>query len=305
MSRVTTTMQRLSAAILTAGVLFAPAVALAGGGHHGHQGHRSHHARGHRAHHGRSGLGIHIGHRDHYSGHHARDRHYRQYHRYPSYRYRYRAPYYRSGGTESVYRADTATARAADQAGVDRQVRTPHRTERATSTAWHLLAQDRPRDALAEFSRRARSDPDNGMPKVGYALASALSGDLTKGVWAMRRALRADPQSLSYVTIDDELRPKLEQLVHQYQQPPADSTQHPDAAFMRASLHYLLRDTNTAHQAIARALHAGDSSASATNLKQLIEEDTASGATHASGSDRALIGQLANDAATTGTGHDY
>ena len=71
------------------------------------------------------------------------------------------------------------------------------------------------------------------MPKVGYALASALSGDLNKGVWAMRRALQSNPDALEYVTVSQQLRPRIEHLVHGY-------ARHADARFMISALHQLL-----------------------------------------------------------------
>ncbi len=85
------------------------------------------------------------------------------------------------------------------------------------------------------------------------------------------------------------LRPKVEHLAHQYEQALDHATQDPDAAFMVASLHHLLRNTQKAHHAIERAIRDGDHSVSAKNLRQMIEKEAAATATYASGSDRAPV----------------
>ncbi len=290
MSSPTPSMRMLFALVLAAGLLPVPAAALAEGGHRGHQSHRGHHG-----HHGGLHLGIRLGHHGLRSGHHYRYGHRRGYAYYsPGYRFPYSGIY----GTGPVYRyrENAAKEPAADRATVGRNIGNPYRSAPATGAAWNLLATDRPADALREFGRQAASDPDNGVPKVGYALASAMTSDLTRGVWAMRRALRSHPHSLQYVTINEQLRPKVEHLTHQYEQALDHTTQDPDAAFMVASLHHLLRNTEKAHHAIERAIRDGDLSVSAKNLTQLIEKVVAATATYASGSDRAPVEQSAPDA---------
>ncbi len=305
MLSVTTNIRRLFAFVLALGVLVPPATAFAGDGHHGQHGHRGHY--GHHGRHRQHG-GIHLGIQFGHHGRHAGDHHSYRHHRgYPYYGYRYRSPYYSVYGGVPVYRYrdDAAKEPAADEAKFDRHVRDPDRSGLALGAAWNLLATDRPVDALHEFGRQARSNPDNGMPKVGYALASAMTGDLTRSVRAMRRALRVDPHSLQYVTIDQRLRPKIEHLAHQYEQTLDNRTRNLDAAFMVASMHYLLGNTDKAHHAIERANRDGDHSASAENLRQLIEAAVAATATHASGSDRAPVEQTTQDAAANDNARDY
>ena len=115
----------------------------------------------------------------------------------------------------------------------------------------------------------------------------------------MRRALRVDPHSLQYVTIGQQLRPKIEHLAHQYEQTLDNRTRNLDAAFMVASMHYLLGNTDKAHHAIERANRDGDHSASTENLRQLIEAAVAATTTHASGSDRAPVEQTTQDGAAS------
>ncbi len=293
MSRPTPSLRKLFALVLAAGLLAVPAAALAEDGHHGHQGH-----------HGGLHLRIQLGHHGLHSRHHSSYRHHRG---YPYYSHSYRSPFYGIFGPGPVHRypEDAAQGHAADGATFDRNDGNPYRSAPATGAAWSLLATNRAADAFREFGRQAGSDPDNGVPKVGYALASAMMGDVPRGVWAMRRALRSHPHSLQDVTINEQLRPKVEHLAHQYEQALDHATQDRDAAFMVASLHHLLRNTDKAHHAIERAIRDGDHSVSAKNLRQLIEKEVAATATYASGSDRTPVEQSAPDAEANDNDLDY
>ncbi len=265
MSSASPSMRKLFALVLAAGLVPVPAAALAEDGHHRHRGHHGYHGGLH--------LGIRLGHHGLQSGHHYRYGHRRGY-AYSSHGYRF--PYYGLYGTGPVYRHPEDAAKK-HGATSRRNVGNPSRSAPATGAAWTLLATDRPADALREFGRHAGSDPDNGVPKVGYALASAMTGDRTSGVWAMRRALRSHPQSLQYVTINEQLRPKIEHIAYQFEQALDYAAQDPDAAFMVAALHHLLRNTEKAHHAIERAIRDGDHSVSAKNLRQLIARAVAAG----------------------------
>ena len=136
---------------------------------------------------------------------------------------------------------------------------------------WNLLRRGRPAEAADVFGRLCQASPSEGMPKVGYALAAAELGRLDKGIWAMRRALREDPESLQYVTIDQQLQPKVEAMLKRYQQSDKfdDSS---DGAFMVAALHYLLGDMAAAQKAMERGGGSHDTYTSAANLKRLIEQ---------------------------------
>lgn len=137
---------------------------------------------------------------------------------------------------------------------------------------WALLADGRYAPALQTFASDAMSQPTKATPKVGYALAAAGLGDLSRGVWAMRRALRIDPDAVHSVTIDEPLRPRLQHLVNQYQQLLDRTGDNRETVFMLASLHYLLRDTASARISIELAIQEGDSTSGAANLRRLIDE---------------------------------
>ena len=135
---------------------------------------------------------------------------------------------------------------------------------------WARLAEGRYSQALAIFAAEASNRPKAGRPKVGYALSMAASGDLRRGAWAMRRALRVDPESMHYVTLDAPLRTRVTQILTRYRDNPGPAVRNADAAFMRASLHYLLGDTDSARTAIELAVADGDRGSGTGNLKRLI-----------------------------------
>ena len=139
--------------------------------------------------------------------------------------------------------------------------------------AWARLADGQYTLALSAFAAAAKSQPKSGRPKVGYALSAAAAGDLRRGVWAMRRALEIDPDSIHYVTIDESLRPRIEQLIARYQTNPDRTSGNADAAFMLASLYYLLGDLKSARIQVDLGVAAGDRSSSTANLARLIDKN--------------------------------
>lgn len=162
-------------------------------------------------------------------------------------------------------------------------------TQGGNGSGWRELADGSYSQALSTFADLAEANPNKGIPKVGYALASAAGGDQDRGIWAMRRALRIDPNAIHYVAIDDRLRPRIQDLVSRYQQS-MGTGRNADAAFMVASLHYLLGDTSSARSAIDVAVGRADYAASTTNLQRLIA---------ARASDAGADGELSADARRT------
>ena len=136
---------------------------------------------------------------------------------------------------------------------------------------WARLAEGRYSQALSIFAAEARNRPSAGRPKVGYALSTAAGGDLRRGVWAMRRALGVDPEYIHYMTIDEPLRSRVAQLITRYRDNDGAAVRNAEAAFMLASLHYLLGDRDSARIAIDLAVADGDRSSSTGNLKRLID----------------------------------
>jgi len=253
---------RLLIAFTTA-VLFMAAPAQAGGYIHfglGH--HSSHYGYGHSYGYGYSypyyGLHSYYGY-----GHHGYDHHS---YGYPGYGYsNYGHHYY---GYNTPYDSDDDYSSDSTY-----QNRTYDRGGSHTATGWTLLGNNQASAALTDFGRQAQASPSKGAPKVGYALASADLGQLDKGVWAMRRALRTDPHALHYVTLDQPLDAKVGQIIRQYEKKLDYSSRDGDAAFMLASLHYLRRNIEAARTNINQAMLARHVSTSTINLKNLIDQE--------------------------------
>ncbi len=89
----------------------------------------------------------------------------------------------------------------------------------------------------------------------------------------MRRAFEIDPDSIHYVTIDESLRPRIEQLIARYQTNPDRTSGNADASFMLASLHFLLGNTKSARSQADLAVAAGDRRSSTVNLERLIDKE--------------------------------
>jgi len=219
-----------------------------GYGHHGSH-HRNHHYGGHYSY--------------PYYGNHHYDSHY-SYPYYGSHYYGgyYNYPYY--GGSYPGYRRNSY--RAPDYA-------ISNNNDYSASGAndkqgWSLLARGEQRRALKTFATQAQNNPKNGTIKVGYALAAAASGDLDRGVWAMRRAMRIDPDTLHYLTLDEDLKGIVNHLITRYKNDSHYRVETTDRDFMVASLYYLLHDT----EAAGRFLPDQDTHASAKNLDRLIHQ---------------------------------
>jgi hypothetical protein len=220
---------------------------------------------------GHSGYGYYGG---HYGGHYGYS-YGRHGYGYSRYRYggRYRYSYGRSYGYDryrysGAYGRYPTTPPAAGPGGNGGS------RNRGSGTidrgGWARLAEGRYSQALAIFAAEASNRPNAGRPKVGYALSTAAGGDLRRGVWAMRRALRIDPESMHYMTVEEPLRSRVVQLITRYRDNPGRTVPSAEATFMLASLHYLLGNTNSARTAIDRAAAGGDRASSTGNLKRLI-----------------------------------
>tara|TARA_R110002073_G_scaffold182544_7_gene340808 strand:+ start:120 stop:755 length:636 start_codon:yes stop_codon:yes gene_type:complete len=140
-------------------------------------------------------------------------------------------------------------------------------------TGWHLLTQNKAGEALSVFAGQVMQHRNDGVYKVGYALSTAMQGDLERAAWAMRRAFRIDPNSLHYVKIEEPLRARIDNLIAEYNSRLnySDGNNNSDSAFMIAALNYLIHNEILARSAIEEAVNkAGDSSQSAQNLYSLV-----------------------------------
>ncbi len=137
---------------------------------------------------------------------------------------------------------------------------------------WQLLGAQDYSKALVAFAAQTNDNNKAGAPKIGYALASAGLGQLDQAVWAMRRAMRVDPDASRDMLIDDTLRESINALIDKYVYSPDLGVSKSDTTFMAASMHWLLGETDQAHAQITRAIDAGDGSEAATNLQRMIDQ---------------------------------
>ena len=179
---------------------------------------------------------------------------------YPYSYYPYTYPVYRDYGYSSpAYSYEGPVYSANNPYGID-------------SPGWYYLAQENLQAAINTFAKDIESYPGAGIPKVGYALASAAAGNLTEGVLAMREAFNIDPDSIHYIYFDEELLQIIDDLIEKYEYELQQSNKRPDKAFMVFALHYLKYNYGNAHEAINRAIADGDKSPSLGKLHRLVDE---------------------------------
>ncbi len=138
---------------------------------------------------------------------------------------------------------------------------------------WSLLAASHPRQALLWFAHRATDNPQAARPKVGYALAVAADGNLSRGVWAMRRAFRLHGPDIVYMVLDEPLHKPVGKLIDAYDAASPDTVDKADSAFMRAAMNYLIGRYKSAEALAETARRAGDKSRSIEQLETMLAGD--------------------------------
>jgi hypothetical protein len=138
---------------------------------------------------------------------------------------------------------------------------------------WSLLGGDVPnlRGAVDAFAVEAERSPQRGTPRVGYAIAQALAGNDDKAAWSLRQALERDPDALRSVPVDGYVANHLTDLANRYEARLRDGFSRSDDAFMLASIRFMQRQYNAAHEAITTAIKTGDAAPSTARLASMIE----------------------------------
>lgn len=133
------------------------------------------------------------------------------------------------------------------------------------NAGWDRLTMGRSEYAMDIFAIQSQQQPDNGLPRLGFALAAAKQGETARAARAMRRALRLDADALDRLPINRKLKTTLAAL--SANNPPGIPDADPNRAFLLAALFYLQEDYTSARQQLATK----DTSDSARALKRLIE----------------------------------
>lgn len=252
--------------------LFVPELSYAYYGGRHHSSYSRHHGHGHSRH---SRFSRHYGYG--HSRHYGYKRYGRKYnysnHYYRRNRYSYPRQRYYQSYSRSYSLAAPAAVNVYSNYKVNRQSSADY--SGINSSAWQTLSQGQYSDALNVFANEAQSHPNSGVPKAGYALATAATGDLERGVWAMHRAFRIDPDSLHYVKLDKTSHRLLDNLIAQYSHHKNNNLGDQD--FMISALHYLKHDYLAAKKSITAAQSYGNNNSSIFNLNKLIDQQLATG----------------------------
>lgn len=203
------------------------------------------------------------------SRHHAYRPH-RYYRHYGTPHYRHSYSYYGHHGSSVtlvapiIYSQRTrhVTPASSDSSKASHSSAAPTPLSRyADVDGWEALSRYETTTAINAFKAQSSNDPKASLPKIGFALATALQGEPDKAVWALQLALRADTRDLRYFSADPGLQLVLEDLLENYQA----------AVLMKATLLYLKQDYATAVQAMRVAIDECDNCSDARNLQRLIE----------------------------------
>ncbi|MDT8309842.1 MAG: hypothetical protein RQ732_00205 [Methylophaga sp.] len=110
--------------------------------------------------------------------------------------------------------------------------------------AWSALGNYQTELALDGFAYQSQQNPQSALPKVGYALATAVAGEYDKAAWAMDLALAANVTDLHYFQVDANMQLILDEMLMNYANEPT----------MRAAILYLQQDYQRADDAINQSL---------------------------------------------------
>jgi hypothetical protein len=142
-----------------------------------------------------------------------------------------------------------------------------------SSEGWVLLSVNRAAEAIDIFVEAAREQPRLGVPRLGYAVAVAMKGDLRLAALTMRQAFQIDPPALHHVP---PLLPGTEravkELITRCEFLDRSTSRNKDAAFMLAALHALLGDEKAAGEMLDRAVRYGDISGGVSGLRRALRE---------------------------------
>jgi hypothetical protein len=150
----------------------------------------------------------------------------------------------------------------------------PYETEPApiTGNAWDLLDEGNAREARRQFAREIDTHPNDGLPQIGYAIASTLIDRKIEATAMMRRALKNDPEAIHEVPQTQGLIQAMEAALDEFVEMSDRRADNVDAQFMIAAMRYMLGDVSRAFFAIDRATDWGDKDASAVNLHGIIRK---------------------------------
>ncbi|MBN45580.1 MULTISPECIES: hypothetical protein [unclassified Methylophaga] len=127
---------------------------------------------------------------------------------------------------------------------------------------WEALSRYESTTAINAFKAQSSKNPKASLPKIGFALATALQGETDKAFWALNLALIADTSDLRYFSADPGLQLVIDDLLENYHNKP----------LMTATLLYLKQDYRSARTLIKTALNECDNCSATRNMQRLIQQ---------------------------------
>ena len=201
-------------------------------------------------------------------GHNFNRRRFARYNKFYRYRLRNYGKYYNHHPEYgNSYLGDTYN-KTLQNDNLDTREDTREIADSLDTLGWLQLSNGEYTKARDTFSSLARKESNDGSFRIGYALAAASIGDLHKGVWAMRSALRIDPDSLNHFMTDGYLQGIVLDLIYRYEDEDHHTLATTARKFMIASLYYMLGDDESA----GNILPVNDKDSSTRNLLRLIEQ---------------------------------
>ena len=137
-----------------------------------------------------------------------------------------------------------------------------------SNDGWESLYRGDTEQAVNIFAVQSQQQLDSGIPKIGFALAVSINGDLDRGTRSMRRALRVDTDAIRKIQINNNLDTRLARLANEYQ---TRMHENFDNSFMVAAISYLQQNYMHANDAIITAIASGDMDQSTLMLQELID----------------------------------
>jgi hypothetical protein len=141
-----------------------------------------------------------------------------------------------------------------------------------TERSWDYLADGDYKSALSAFAAWAAAEPEQSMPKAGFGLAAALSGDTITAAYALRRAFETEGAAPDFEIVDPALQDSMRQLAVDYRAVVGKKPKDLNARFVYAVISHWNREDLAARACLQDAMALGDDSASAANLARIVDQ---------------------------------
>ena len=189
---------------------------------------------------------------------------------YPVYYYPYYYPYYYSYSYYPVY--SDPVYYAAEETYTPAPAPYEEKAAPVSVDPWELLNGGNAREARRLFARQIDQHPNDGLPQIGYAIASTLIDRKLEAISMMRRALKNDAEAIVEIPQAQGVMTAIDDALNEYIAMSDRRADSVDAQFMIAAMRFMLGDTSRAFYAIDRAADWGDKDASAANLHAIIRK---------------------------------